>query len=67
MTERIDFFGNTATFATIQEPHRQLSVTAINVVELDADRPPRADLTPPWEDGPRPARRRPRRRDVLAA
>ena len=26
MTERIDYFGNTATFATIEEPHRELSV-----------------------------------------
>jgi transglutaminase-like putative cysteine protease len=49
MTERIDFFGNTATFATIEETHRELSVTAINVAEIDAVRPPPADQTPPWE------------------
>ena len=24
MTERIDYFGNTATFATIEEPHRRV-------------------------------------------
>ncbi|MGZ3335027.1 MAG: transglutaminase N-terminal domain-containing protein, partial [Isosphaeraceae bacterium] len=49
MTERIDFFGNTATFATIEEPHRQLSVTSINVAELAPASPPQADQTPPWE------------------
>ena len=41
MTERIDYFGNTATFATIEEPHRQLSVTAINVAEIAPIPPPR--------------------------
>jgi transglutaminase-like putative cysteine protease len=49
MTERIDFFGNTATFATIEEPHRELSVTAVNVIELDPTSPPSAALTPSWE------------------
>ncbi len=49
MTERIDFFGNTATFATIEEPHRKLSVTAINVTELAPETPPQAGLTPPWD------------------
>jgi transglutaminase-like putative cysteine protease len=49
MTERIDFFGNTATFATIEEPHRKLSVTAINVAEVTPVSPPQPDLTPPWE------------------
>jgi len=49
MTERIDFFGNTATFATIEEPHRELSVTAVNVAEIAPVAPPKAELTPPWE------------------
>jgi transglutaminase-like putative cysteine protease len=49
MTERIDFFGNTATFATIEEPHRELSVTAVNVAEIAPVSAPRAELTPPWE------------------
>jgi transglutaminase-like putative cysteine protease len=49
MTERIDFFGNTATFATIEETHRELSVTAINVAEVAPVSPPPADQTPPWE------------------
>jgi transglutaminase-like putative cysteine protease len=49
MTERIDFFGNTATFATIEESHRELSVTAINVAEIAPVAAPMAELTPPWE------------------
>ncbi len=49
MTERIDFFGNTATFATIEEPHRELSVTAVNIVEIAPVSAPMAELTPPWE------------------
>ncbi|MGZ3382636.1 MAG: transglutaminase family protein [Isosphaeraceae bacterium] len=49
MTERIDFFGNTATFATIEEPHRELSVTAVNVAEIAPVSAPMAELTPPWE------------------
>jgi transglutaminase-like putative cysteine protease len=49
MAERIDYFGNTATFATIEEPHRKLSVTAINVAEITPLRPPQSDESPPWE------------------
>lgn len=49
MTERIDYFGNTATFATIEEPHRKLTVTAINVAEIAPVSAPMAELTPPWE------------------
>src|SRR3954470_3781714 len=47
MAERLDFFGNTATFATIEEPHRQLSVTSINVAEILPTPPPQAASTPP--------------------
>jgi transglutaminase-like putative cysteine protease len=49
MTERTDYFGNTATFATIEEPHRQLGVTAINVTEIAPCPPPHAATTPAWE------------------
>ncbi|MFO0889065.1 MAG: transglutaminase family protein [Isosphaeraceae bacterium] len=49
MAERIDYFGNPATFATIEEPHKKLSVTAINVAEITPTRPPQPDQTPPWE------------------
>lgn len=49
MTDRIDYFGNTATFATIEEPHRELSVTAVNLAEIEPQSPPTPALTPPWE------------------
>ena len=49
MTERIDFFGNTATFVTIEEPHRELSVTAVNVAEIAPVSAPMTELTPPWD------------------
>ena len=67
MTERIDFFGNTATFATIEEPHRQLSVTAINVTELAPTPPPQAELDAPLGVGARPAAHATASPDVLAA
>jgi transglutaminase-like putative cysteine protease len=49
MTERIDYFGNTATFATIGEPHRELCVTAVNVAEILPEEPPDPDRIPAWE------------------
>jgi transglutaminase-like putative cysteine protease len=49
MTERHDYFGNTATFATIEEPHFRLSVMAINVVELAPVPACRSLSSPSWE------------------
>ncbi|QEH32140.1 Protein-glutamine gamma-glutamyltransferase [Aquisphaera giovannonii] len=66
MTERIDYFGNTATFATIGEPHRELSVTAINVVDVTPEDHPDPDRTPPWE-AVRDLLRAPASADALAA
>lgn len=46
---RVDYFGNPATFTTIQESHQKLMVTAVNLAQL-APRPPVPPaLTPPWE------------------
>ena len=47
MSNRIDYFGNPATFFTVQEPHRQLMLTASHLVEVLV-RPPPAPA-PPWE------------------
>jgi transglutaminase-like putative cysteine protease len=66
MTERIDFFGNTATFATIEEPHRELSVTAINLAEIERGASPQADKTLPWE-AVRELLRNDRSPDIVAA
>ncbi len=48
-TDREDFFGNRQTFFAIQEPHRQLEVTARGEVDVE----PRGSLpasTVAWED-----------------
>jgi transglutaminase-like putative cysteine protease len=47
---KTDYFGNTATFFTVQEPHVKLTITAVNLAHLRPQTPPEARLTPPWED-----------------
>lgn len=43
----LDFFGNQVHFLTVQEPHRQLTITAKSDVVVTPPPPP--DATPPWE------------------
>ncbi|HEY2160556.1 MAG TPA: transglutaminase family protein [Solirubrobacteraceae bacterium] len=49
--ERVDYFGNRVAFVAIHQPHRELTVTATSVVEVD-ERP--GDLSlfgqGPWEE-----------------
>jgi len=47
LAPQLDFFGNQVHFVTLQEPHRQLTVTAKSDVEVTASPPP--SDTPPWE------------------
>ncbi len=47
---RGDYFGNPAVFFTIQDPHRELVVTATSEVEVLRRFPPDPARTPPWED-----------------
>jgi len=49
LNEQIDYFGNHATFFTIQEPHQELTVTAVSKVRVSP--PPSLDAaaTPPWD------------------
>jgi transglutaminase-like putative cysteine protease len=42
-----DFFGNQVHFLTVQEPHRQLTITAKSDVVVTPPPPP--ETTPPWE------------------
>ena len=56
LTERLDYFGNTATFGAIQQPHQQLSVLAESEIEILAAPAPVAALTLPWEDAAAAAR-----------
>lgn len=44
-----DYFGNTATFVTIEGPHRQLAVLASSEVQIDCGAPPDPAATPAWE------------------
>jgi transglutaminase-like putative cysteine protease len=47
LVSHLDFFGNQVHFLTLQEPHRQLTLTAKSDVEVTAATPP--EDTPPWE------------------
>jgi len=48
--ERIDYFGNPATFFTVQEPHHQLIVAANHVVEVTTRVLPDPLETAAWEE-----------------
>src|SRR5262245_30063906 len=48
--ERIDYFGNPATFFTVQEPHHELTVTAEHVVDVRTRPLPDPLETAAWED-----------------
>jgi transglutaminase-like putative cysteine protease len=47
--ERVDYFGNPSTFFAVQEPHRELTVTAVHRVEVVPQREPDPSQTPAWE------------------
>jgi transglutaminase-like putative cysteine protease len=44
-----DYFGNRATFCTVQEPHRELSMIATHYVEVAPRLPPTRAASAPWE------------------
>jgi transglutaminase-like putative cysteine protease len=44
-----DYFGNTVTFLTVQEPHERLTITAMSDVDVVATSPPDPTATPAWE------------------
>ena len=46
--ERLDYFGNRVSYVAIHHPHRELTVTATSLVEVDARPTARAD-DQPWE------------------
>jgi transglutaminase-like putative cysteine protease len=45
-----DYFGNAATFFTIQQPHQELVVTAVHAAHLKSFTPPTATDSPAWEE-----------------
>lgn len=46
---REDYFGNSVTMFSIEQPHRELTVTAESLVSLAPGDPPHLELSPPWE------------------
>ena len=50
LAERADYFGNRAVFFTVQEPHRELTVTATHLVEVEARPAPEGAASPSWEE-----------------
>jgi len=47
--QRKDFFGNTAHVFMVEQPHNELTVSAVSVVETASPVAPPASETPPWE------------------
>ena len=48
-TAHFDYFGNTLTAFTLQEPHERLIVEAHSELEVSAGEPPDFSGSPPWE------------------
>lgn len=49
ISEQHDYFGNAATYFTIEEPHMKLEVQAINMVEVKRATPLDLAASTPWE------------------
>jgi transglutaminase-like putative cysteine protease len=49
LVEQVDYFGNPATFFAVQEPHRQLTLTAQHRVEVGPRMAVDSATTPAWE------------------
>lgn len=49
MKQRVDYFGNDTTFATIERTHRQLRITSRSRVAISPAFVPEAGETPDWE------------------
>jgi transglutaminase-like putative cysteine protease len=53
ITERVDYFGNTHYFFTVQEPHTELVVEARSEVIMQDGATPLPHNDPPWEEAVR--------------
>jgi transglutaminase-like putative cysteine protease len=49
LATELDYFGNRASFFTLQEPHHRMVVTARSDLEIQSVRPVKPASTPPWE------------------
>jgi transglutaminase-like putative cysteine protease len=54
LTERVDYFGNTLSFFTVEEPHKELVVEARSQVRIDRQTISPSSNSRPWEDSARP-------------
>lgn len=50
LTERRDYFGNTAAIFAIQDRHQKLEIIAESKVDVLVSNAPAASMTPAWED-----------------
>jgi len=50
LATELDYFGNRASFFTLQEPHHRMVVTARSELEVSSVRPVRPTTTPAWEE-----------------
>lgn len=50
LSTELDYFGNRASFFTVQEPHHRMLVTAKSELEVAAARQPQPEATPAWDD-----------------
>lgn len=50
LTERVDYFGNTLSFFTVEEPHKVLIVEVKSKVKIDGQTSPAPGLSSPWEE-----------------
>lgn len=48
-TTGVDYFGNPVAFITLQHQHKQLTLHARSVIEVEAMQPPEPALTIPWD------------------
>lgn len=50
LSPELDYFGNRASFFTLQEPHHRMRVTASSELEIVSGPVPIPDATPAWDD-----------------
>jgi transglutaminase-like putative cysteine protease len=63
----IDYFGNHVNYFTVEEEHRELTVTAISEVAMESAQPPAVSPAGTWEEARDAIRRRRDSIDIAAA
>jgi transglutaminase-like putative cysteine protease len=55
-TDDLDYYGNTATYFQVTEPHQVLDILSVSEVESQQEQHAPESLALPWESAPPPAR-----------